>query len=71
MRNSKYLVLLLLVLIVSLTFGATITLQQGVDGYTGCSDMFVVSAGGGVHDRPADGVPCGTHPRLALGIRGT
>ena len=39
--------LLLIVLVVSLTFGAAITLQQGVNSYAGCVDMFVPYAKAG------------------------
>ncbi len=69
MKSSKYL-WLFVVLLASFAFGATVTLQQGVDGYSGCSDMYVISAGGGVNNRPANGEACGTHPRLLLGIQG-
>ncbi len=55
---------------VLVTVRSRITLQQGVDGYTGCSDMYVISDGGGVNPRPANDEACGTHPRLLLGIKG-
>ena len=38
---------LLIIALCSTSFGASITLQQGVDGYTGCNDSYICHGGYG------------------------
>ena len=65
MRKTAFLILMLTtgILVSGASHAATITLQQGLNGYSGCQDSFVTT---GAYSEDSAGVNYGINPFLII-----